>query len=418
MKDARDELVRIDAQGVAHPIGVVASQRMRARAGAFRLLPAPAHVAFLRYTGEDGRRDVEDGAVVRLAGEITAPAALCDVLALVAQTGWRGELAVLDGEISRSIFFDSGKIVGAVTTREEERLGAVLYKYGALDDDALARVRQSHTAGKRFGECAVELGVLTQEQIYFYIGKQVEEVVFAALTVGDGTFFFLDGFDEARLASRHAVSANALLMDGVTRLDELRYFRQKIPTNDYVPVHAEGRAAPGAEFAAVWQAVDGKRNIEELGRVTGLGEFETTKHVYALLQSKHLQLLPPRLSGGPVALVESANAALRSLLTAADATHKGEEVRASMASFAVGAGVYDILFRGAGPDQAGSLDAERVAENAVLVASGADAENVLKQMLYEYVSFALFSAGAALPELEASLKKQIAPVLTQLGPVG
>ena len=54
----------------------------------------------------------------------------------------------------------------------------------------------------------------------------------------------------------------------------------------------------------------------------------------------------------------------------------------------------------------------------MLVASGADAENVLKQMLYEYVSFALFSAGAALPELEGSLKKQIAPVLTQLGPVG
>jgi hypothetical protein len=417
MKDARDELVRIDAQGVAHPIGVVASQRMRARAGAYRILPAPAHVAFLRYTGEDGRRDAEDGAVVRLAGEVTAPAALCDVLALLAQTGWRGELVVLDGETSRSIFFDAGKIVGAVTTRAEERLGAVLYKYGAVSDEQLARVQSSHAAGKRFGECAVELGVLTQEQVYFYIGKQVEEVVFAALTVGDGTFFFLDGFDEARLASRHAVSANALLMDGVTRLDELRYFRQKIPTSDYLPLHAEGRAAP-AEFEALWQAVDGRRNIEELGRVTGLGEFETTKQVYALLQSKHLQLVPPRLSGGPAALVESANAALRSLLAAADAAHKGEDVRASMASFAVGAGVYDILFRGAGPDAMGSLDAARVAENAVIIASGTDAENVLKQMLYEYVSFALFSAGAALPELEASLKKQLAPVLTQLGPVG
>ena len=73
MKDRRSELVRIDVRGEAHPIGNVASQRMRARAGAYRILPAPEHVVFMRYTGEDGRRDAGDGAVVRLSGEVTAP---------------------------------------------------------------------------------------------------------------------------------------------------------------------------------------------------------------------------------------------------------------------------------------------------------------------------------------------------------
>src|ERR1044071_6528951 len=83
MKEARDELVRIDGRGEAHPIGVVAGQRMRAREGAFRVLPSPRHVVFMRYTGEDGRRDAEDGAIVRVAGEVTAAGALCDVLALL-----------------------------------------------------------------------------------------------------------------------------------------------------------------------------------------------------------------------------------------------------------------------------------------------------------------------------------------------
>src|ERR1700750_2680235 len=118
MKDARAELVRIDSRGEAHPIGAVASQRMRAREGAYRLLPAPAHVVFMRYTGEDGRRDAEDGAIVRISGEVTAPGTLCDILALVAQTGWRGELIVLDGEDTRSIFFEQGNVVGAVTNVE------------------------------------------------------------------------------------------------------------------------------------------------------------------------------------------------------------------------------------------------------------------------------------------------------------
>src|SRR5258708_21256189 len=109
--DPRNEMVRIDDAGVAHPLGKTASQRMRTRKGAFRLMPAPMHVVFMRYVGEDGHRDDEDGAIVRLAGEVTAPGAICDIVALVAQAGWRGELVVLDAERSRSIFFGAGNMV-------------------------------------------------------------------------------------------------------------------------------------------------------------------------------------------------------------------------------------------------------------------------------------------------------------------
>ena len=127
MRDGKAELVRIDNRGEAHPIGNIAGQRLRARAGAYRMLPSPAHVVFMRYTGEDGRRDAEDGAIVRLAGEVTAPGALCDVLALLGQTGWRGELVVLDGEDARSVFFDQGNVVGAVTAGCIRRLAGRKY---------------------------------------------------------------------------------------------------------------------------------------------------------------------------------------------------------------------------------------------------------------------------------------------------
>ncbi len=417
MRDVRQELVRIDVRGEAHPIGVVASQRMRARAGAYRLLPAPGHVVFMRFTGEDGQRDDEDGAVVRLAGEIAAPGTVCDVMALVSQTGWRGELVVLEGETVRSIFFDAGNIVGAQTNVPEERLGSVMYRYGAITEEQLTRVTEGAKAGRRFGELAVELGIVSQEKVYSFISKQAEEVVFGTFAASDGTFFFLDGFDGSRLASQHAVSANALLMDGVTRMDEMRYFRQKIPSYDYVPGRIDGRAPPEGELLRVFEAVDGKASIEEIGRVTGLGEFETTKHLFALVQSRHVAIHPPRASGGPAALVETANTALRAVLEAADAGGRGREVRDSLGSFAVGAGVYDILFRGAGPDATGALDADRVAENATIVAAGADSEHLLKQLLHEYVSFALFSAGAALGQgKEGELRKSLALVITALRP--
>jgi hypothetical protein len=418
MKEARDELVRIDVRGEAHPIGAVASQRMRTRAGAYRVLPSPRHVVFMRYTGEDGRRDAEDGAVVRLAGEVTAPGTLCDVIALLAQTGWRGELVVEDEERVRSIFFDQGNVVGALTNVDDERIGWVLYRFGVIDEaqrDHVARTKGS----RRFGEVALELGYLTREQLYAHISKQTAEIVFATLAVGDGTFFFLDGFDEARLVSHHTIGANALLMDGVTRLDEMRFFTQKIPSSEHVPLRAPGRSGAPEEFAKIYEAIDGRSNVEELGRITGLGEFETTRALYALVQSHHVVIHPPRVSGGPSAIVSAASDALRAIFEVAGEAAKTGEVRESLASFAVGAGVYEILFRGAGPDAKGVLDADRVAANVLLVASGSDPENVLKQMLHEYVSFALFSIGAALgSEVEADVTRRVTPQLANLRPQG
>jgi hypothetical protein len=419
MKDARDELVRIDKSGSAHAIGTVASQRMRAREGAYRMLPGPKHVVFMRYTGEDGRRDDEDGAIVRLAGEITSPGTMCDVLALLGQTGWKGELAVMVGQTARSIFFEQGNIVGVQTTEPSERLGAVMYQYGMLSqvqlDEAMELVRE----GRRFGEATVELGFLDQSKVYDAIRKQVEDVVLATLTVSDGTFFFLHEFDDLRLVSHQVVSANALLMDGVTRMDELRYFRQKIPSSDYIPLRVEERSQPAEEYLKVYAAVDGTSSVEDIGRLTGLGEFETTKLVYSLIQSKHLTVRPPRISGGPVAIVATANDVLAAAFRHVEAIGKQQELTDSVKSFAVGAGVYDILLRNAGPDAHGRLDPERVAENSAIVASGSDPENVLRQMLHDYVSFALFSAGAVLGRAgEAALGKEVAAPLAELCPQG
>jgi len=419
MKDVRAELVRIDSRGEAHPIGHVASQRMRARVGAYRILPAPPHVVFMRFTGEDGRRDESDGAVVRLSGEVTAPGTLCDILALVAQAGWRGELIVLDDDEVRSVFLDQGNVVGAVTNVDEERLGSVLYRFGAITEQQHAQIAAATEGGKRFGEAASELGMLKHDEIYSYLSRQIEEIVFAILTVGDGMFFFLDGFDESRLVSRHTMSANALLMDGVTRMDELRYFRQKIPSVEHIPLRVDNRGTPAPEFQAVYAAIDGKHNVGEVGRQTGLGEFETTKALYALVQSQHVTIHPPPMSGGPTALVSAANGALLTIFAAVHGAGKADEVRDNLASFTAGAGVYDLLFRGAGPDERGALDPEIVAANSVTLAGRADQDNLLKQMLHEYVSFALFSAGAALgSSAESELVKQVAPALTGLRPQG
>jgi hypothetical protein len=394
MDDERLELVRVDATGTAHPVGKTASQRMRARQGAFRLMPAPQHLIVMRYVGEDGKRDPEDGPIFRLAGEITTPGAICDVVALVGQAGWKGELVVLDGAHTRSIFFEQAHVVAASSTVEGERLGEVLYRYGALTKEQVAETAAAVTADVRFGEAAVRAGFVTREQLYQLMGRQTEEIVYAVLLVGDGMFFFLDQFDDARIHTRQNLSVNGLLMEGVRRMDEMRYFRDRIPSDQHVPERVVGRDTPGVELREVWAAVDGARSIAELCRAVGKSEFEVTQALFQLVQSGYCTVQTPRPTG-PAAVVALFNDAISLVFREVDALgdgHHGGEVREQLSSFATGAGVYDALFRRAPPAQDGTVVAEKIIENISVMVGPEQAETTLAQWLYEYVSFAVFVA--------------------------
>lgn len=412
MKHAQDELVWIDSNGVAHPLGEVATSRMRLREGAYRVMPTPRHLVFMRFTGADGRRDVEDGAIVRLAGEITAPGSMCDALAILGSSSWRGELVVMDGECTRSVFFEAGNIVGVRTDAEEERLGRILYRYGAITEAQIGPVLARTRSGQRFAAAALELGYVTQEQVYKFLARQVEEVVLAVIQLADGMFCFLDGFDEARLASRQVISANALLMNHVTRLDEIRYFRPWIPSAEYIPERASVRAPE--THAAVWSAIDGQRSVGELGRITGLGEFEATKQLFNLGQTGHVIMQPPRLGGGTGEAAALASTALRAIHLAADIGGRGTALRHSLDGFARGA--YDQLLHGAGPFEDGSFDVDAIARNALTCAPGGESE--VREWLYDYVAFALFSATASLGPAGAPLAAEVESMLGKLRPSG
>jgi hypothetical protein len=394
MDDERHELVRIDATGTAHPLGKTASQQLRARQGSFRLMPTPAHLVVLRYVGEDGKRNDHDGPVFRLAGEIPTAGSLCDIVGLVGQASWSGELLVLDGEITRSIFFERGHVIGAQSSSDNERIGEVLYRYGALSREQVNETARSvATTELRFGEAAVMLGFLSRERLFQLITRQTEEIVFAVLLVGDGMFYFLDTFDPARLASRQNLQVNALLMEGVRRMDETRYFRERIPSDQHVPERVGEKTLPPeeAEFQKIYDAVNGARSVAEICRVVGLGEFEVTQALFQLVQVGRVIVHAPRPTG-PVAIVALFNEAIAMILEEVDAVGRGTEVREQLSSFATGAGIYDALFRRAGPSRTGTLDPERIAENVAVMVGPEQAEAILAQWLYEYISFAMFVA--------------------------
>lgn len=408
--DEGDELAQVHNTGNIEPLEPGAAARLSAREGIYRVLPAAPGVILMRALEPDGRGPL------RLAGEITVPGAMCDVFVMLGQVGWRGQLVTADATATRSLYFEQGNVLGAQTSVAGERLGAVMYRYGVLSAADLERVAAHAGRGGRFGAVALELGLITQSDVFRCLKHQIEDIAFACFSQQSGTFCFLEGFDSKKLVSHQVISAQALVMDGVTRMDEIKYFRQKIPSAAYVPAKAGASTDPKEEYRQTYRAIDGLLSIEELGRRTGRGEFAITRDVYGLEKSGHVAIQPPLRMGDPLVLVELTNRVLATIHADADGAGKGQELRKGLMSFAKGGKGYGELFAKAGPTEKGTLDTQRVALNADKVLAQAP-ETTLRRMLYEYVSFAIFCVGATLGfQKESELSAKLATELKELEP--
>jgi hypothetical protein len=215
----------------------------------------------------------------------------------------------------------------------------------------------------------------------------------------------------------------------VRRMDEMSYFRDRIPSAEHVPARVPGRDKPEGELAQVFEAVDGARSVVEIGRVVGQGEFEVTQSLFQLVQSGKVVVHAPRPTG-PAAVIALFNQAIAMIFREIDAAGHGGEVREQLASFATGAGIYDALFRKAGPAPDGTLDPARILENVAVMVGPDQVETTLGQWLYEYVAFAMFvsepylrppsEAGPFSKKGEATqgslLAKKVSDLITPLAP--
>ncbi|MCA9619585.1 MAG: DUF4388 domain-containing protein [Myxococcales bacterium] len=402
--DPVERLVLIDATGVARPVGEVAASELSARAGAaMSLMASPPDVLVMHRA---------EGPAAVLAGEIHSTSRLHDVCSMVAQARWRGELVVCDAQARRSLFLNDGQVVGAHSTAEPERLGAVLSHYGVMSRAEVEEAAQLSGGRMRFGDAAVKLGYVTRETLYRFLVKQTELIVYATVSVQRGSFVFFDDFQDEVLALPLSMSLAELMMEGVRRMDEMEFFRHRIPSTDCILERGEGRP-PSQEGLrqTVWAAIDGRRSVDEIAAATGHDLFEVMREVYELTKTDSVVVRQPS-EGGHEGVVRIFNDALQMIMAEVDKyPGASRDIRDSLASFAASGVVYDPIFRGAGPRPDGTLDPAKVAENMANVVEPGTGEGALAEWLYEYASFAMFIAE---PVLRAGSRSDAAEVSSQV----
>lgn len=364
---------------------------LKRKVGVYQLLPSPPDMLLLR------RVQAHNTTQVVLSGTIVDRSTLLEIVQFIANSGWVGELIVLNGEVRRTILLESGMVVLATSNSPHERLGEVLYRHGALSRAQLDEAMSLISATRRLGDIVVQKGWIKPNDLYAMLQNQVREIVFNALALQSGMFFFARGIDAASVPVRVTLSCNALLMEAVQRIDEWTYFRERIPDATVVATAVLGKTADGDPAAEkVLAALDGQRTLEEVARITGLGEFEATKALFALLQSGAAQL---KKAATPRAQlqeqIESFNGVLRDIHRTVDAAGVGDDARTTISMFLQGGGAFDVLFANAGPKEDGTFDTDTLIANLQHLHTD-NPSHVVQQALHDYVAFALFAAGSVL----------------------
>lgn len=426
----------LDEAGQVQVVGAEVRAWLAARPGRYRPVPAPASLlVFAREPSGQPRAD-EQGAAV-LAGDLAGLGGLIDIVHFVQGCGWTGQLDVVDGEVRKTLYFARGEVRLAASNVDEDRIGAILYRYGRIDGGELEQALAQGTQEQRVGQILVERGLIDAHDLYQFVLKQVEEIFHSMLMMRRGAFYFYRAAEEALPPSQLQLSTQQLLFDSVRRMDEMSYFRQRLPDPEVVLARRDP-PPPGqldARAAKVLALVDGERSLDDIARESHLGEFEATKVCFQLLHARWVQVRAGvrrvqaawASASGPSdagnehreRLVEAFNSAFARVRTAIAAQGGAvDSLSRGLDAFFWSAAEFAPLFVGVTLDEQGRLSPDQLLANLDMAPTD-DRFAYLRRGLRELFQFTLFSAGEAVPrDREAELHAQLQAIRDELHVTG
>lgn len=410
VSDATD-LVIIGTDGSIRIKGRGAERRLRDRAGRYQLIIDAPGLVILReehVEGIDEKRTTRVG----MAGELLTRTTTLEIINIVANARWRGELHIMDGVHHRVLAVAQGALKWARSNSPDDRLGQILYQNGTITRAQLDSILREVSPERRIGQLLLDRELITQEGLFVQLQKQVEHIFFSALLIrGGGHYVFSVTDEDDEHVPHHTVHLpiQALLMEGVQRIDEMALFRNLIPRDDLCPVVQSSitTLTLDEKMQLVVTYADGDRSIEDIARETGLGLFMTMKSLYAMMQQGGVILRPQKVidTAEIKHLVGQFNEVLLDIFMAV-ATYGGvAQTRSTLEAWIDGSG-YGPIF-GDRVDEDGCISPDTVVDAMLSVEADNPLES-LHQALHELAAFALFAATTTLPrDQELALSRDV-----------
>jgi DNA-binding MarR family transcriptional regulator len=234
---------------------------------------------------------------------------LPDVLSFVSMIRETGKLVVRRAHLERTIHWKEGEIVFASSSSPEHSLGQFLLRNGKITSEQYEESRRRVTPQLRHGKLLVQMGAISPKDLWWGVKNQVLEIIYSIIGWKDGEFAFYDTTDD--LAQERIVlqiNTSSTIMEGIRRLDESARIREKIPDLNVVFTRVPGTQADFQELEmsdaeiAIYNNIDGRRNVRELTGRSDLTEFEVTRILFQLLTARLIEQVTEEKSFRPVFL--------------------------------------------------------------------------------------------------------------------
>lgn len=255
---------------------------------------------------------------------------IADILQLIGQQAKTGVLYIKSKSEEVEVSFLEGNVVRALskTRRSRELLGSLLVGTGLVTETELdeALEIQKRTL-KRLGDILVAEGKVTSDQLREMTQLQTTETLYKLFAWKNGTYEFVQQDVEHDPAQGGPIRPESVLMEGFRRIDEWPMVKRRITSmlltferrkhlappplkanagGDEVDAaldaaldagKAAGEAVPrsiGRNERTTYRLADPGLSAQRLSELTRLGEFETCKALFNLIEAGYLAAVAPK----------------------------------------------------------------------------------------------------------------------------
>ncbi len=130
------------------------------------------------------------------SGEITGRHTLFSLLNRIYSARLTGVLSLKPGRVEKKLYFDFGNLIFAASNLPGDGLGEMMLMDGVLTQAQFEAATLRMERGERFGDCLVNLGVVTPPELNEWVRRQVTLIATSIFDYPAGRYYFFDTFGE------------------------------------------------------------------------------------------------------------------------------------------------------------------------------------------------------------------------------
>lgn len=207
-----------------------------------------------------------------------------------------GTIECRRGDELKRIYVDPGDIILATTSRISESLGDMLLREGRITraqyDESVALLRAT---GKRHGVVLAEMQILTSDELFAAVRRQLLEVVRSLFAWDFGQVTFAPGREKHTEFVRTELPIPQAIVHGVRSMPDARAIVERLGTR--LTLFARTLEQPvglGEDEWRLLERVDGRRTLFDLVGTPPLSQADNARVLYALATLGLITTVSPR----------------------------------------------------------------------------------------------------------------------------